>query len=103
MANAVANMLGKRILLINYPSVNSRDSEAIIKYIFREAKLTDSVLFSLFPYINFLLIYDIKIIFFDECENLFQSRDSGRADSEVNLFLTELEMHNNLVIMATNR
>jgi hypothetical protein len=43
MANAIANMLGKRILLINYPSLSSREAEILIKYIFREAKLTDSV------------------------------------------------------------
>lgn len=43
MANAIANMMGKRILLINYPSLGSRDSDILIKYIFRESKLTDSV------------------------------------------------------------
>lgn len=43
MANAVANMLQKRILLINYPSLGYMGADQAIKFIFREAKLTDSV------------------------------------------------------------
>lgn len=44
MANALANMLQKRVLLINYPSLGFTNADMIIKFIFREAKLTDSVL-----------------------------------------------------------
>lgn len=83
MANAVAKMLGKRILLINYPSLGYSVSDEVIRFIFREAKLNDAVLF------------------FDECEAIFQSRDSFTGG--VNLLLTEIERHNGLIIMATNR
>ena len=41
------------------------------KFIFREAKINDSILF------------------FDECEAIFESRDSG--GHQVNLLLTEIE------------
>lgn len=83
MANAVAKMLGKRILLINYPSLGQSVADAVIRFIFREAKLNDAVLF------------------FDECESIFQSRDNNAGG--VNLLLTEIERHNGLIIMATNR
>lgn len=84
MANALAAMLGKRILLINYPSLGSSDADLVIKFIFRESKLTDSILF------------------FDECESIFMSRDTHHARG-LNLLLTEIERHNGLIIMATNR
>jgi AAA+ superfamily predicted ATPase len=45
MANALAAMVGKRILLINYPSLGSMEADQVIKFIFREAKLTDAILF----------------------------------------------------------
>lgn len=45
MANAVSNHLGKRILLVNYPSLGANAADLVIKYIFREAKLQDAVLF----------------------------------------------------------
>ena len=83
MANAVAKMLGKRILLINYPSLGYNVSDQVIKWLFREAKLNDAVLF------------------FDECESIFQSRDTFSGG--VNLLLTEIERHDSLIIMATNR
>ncbi|KAL6053112.1 AAA domain-containing protein [Balamuthia mandrillaris] len=81
---SVAAMLDKRILLINYPSLGFMQADHVIKFIFREAKLTDSVLF------------------FDECETIFMSRDKTSV-SGVNLLLTEIERHNGLIIMATNR
>ena len=62
MANAIANMLGKRILLINYPSLSSRDSEILIKYIFREAKLTDSVNSSLLLFSLYLSTFLLSIL-----------------------------------------
>lgn len=40
-------------------------------------------------------------MFFDECEQIFLSRDKG--GNEVNLLLTEIERHDGLIIMATNR
>lgn len=76
-------MLGRRILLVNYPSLGGGFADQVIKFIFREAKLTDAILF------------------FDECESIFQSRDYG--NSSINLLLTEIERHNGLIIMATNR
>jgi len=82
MANAVAKMLGKKILLINYPSLGGA-ADYVIRFIFREAKLTDSVLF------------------FDECESIFMSRD--KCAGSINLLLTEIERHSGLIIMATNR
>merc|ERR1712054_601671 len=52
--------------------------------IFRESKINDAVLF------------------FDECESIFESRErSHRRD--VNMLLTELERHDGLIILATNR
>lgn len=83
MANALGNKLGKRILLINFTSLGGNQADEVIKFIFREAKLTDSILF------------------FDECEQIFLSRDKG--GNEVNLLLTEIERHDGLIIMATNR
>src|SRR5262249_10244268 len=82
-ANALAKMMGKRILLINYPSLGGSYADQVIKFIFREAKLQDAVLF------------------FDECESIFLSRDY--QSGSVNLLLTEIERHNGLMIMATNR
>ncbi|KJE90794.1 hypothetical protein CAOG_02039 [Capsaspora owczarzaki ATCC 30864] len=83
LANALASHLGKRILLINFPSLGSQPDQ-VIKFIFREAKLTDAILF------------------FDECEALFKSRELG-GSSNINLLLTEIEQHGGLSIMATNR
>ncbi len=40
-------------------------------------------------------------MFFDECDSLFESRDKGSKN--VNLILTEIERHDGLVLMATNR
>ena len=56
MANAVAKYLQRRVLLINYPSLGCMNSDLVIKFIFREAKLADAILF------------------FDECESIFMSR-----------------------------
>lgn len=53
-------------------------ADEVIKFIFREAKLTDSILF------------------FDECEQIFLSREKG--GQEVNLLLTEIERHDGLIL-----
>ena len=67
------------------------------KFVFREAKIHDAILF------------------FDECESIFETREKGSHD--VNTLLTEIERykltipafislslrHNGLIIMATNR
>ncbi len=82
-ANAIATKLKKKILLINFPHIGGSASSAIVKLIFRESKIHNAILF------------------FDECESLFLSRDKGSYS--VNPVLTELERHDGLSIMATNR
>ncbi|XP_019854420.1 PREDICTED: uncharacterized protein LOC105313451 [Amphimedon queenslandica] len=83
MANALANKLGKKVLLINFPSLGSMAAGENFKFIFREAKINDAILF------------------FDECEAIFETREKGSHD--VNMLLTEIERHDGLIIMATNR
>lgn len=81
-ANALAQSLNKKILLINFSSLGDKTGE-ILKFIFREAKINDALLF------------------FDECESIFESRQ--KMGSDVNALLTELEKHDGLIILATNR
>ena len=76
MANALANEMERRVLLVNFPSLGI-NSDTALRLLFREARIHDAVLF------------------FDECESIFGGRDS--------LLLTELERHDGLVILATNR
>lgn len=83
LANAIATKLGRKVLLINFPTLGMNNADLIIKLIFRESKIHNA------------------IIFFDECESLFQSREKGSMN--VNMILTELERHDGLSIMATNR
>lgn len=85
MANAIATKLKKKILLINFPSLGTNSSGRIIKFLFREARIQKALLF------------------FDECESLFRSRDVSCGDASVNMVLTELERFNGLCILATNR
>ncbi|MES1907491.1 MAG: hypothetical protein MHM6MM_000601 [Cercozoa sp. M6MM] len=82
IANAVATAIKKRVLLINFPSLGQMGDENL-RFIFREAKINDAVLF------------------FDECESMFGDRE--RNGGLVNLLLTEIERHDGLIIMATNR
>ena len=58
---------------------------AILKLVFREAKIHDAVLF------------------FDECEALFRTRDHGGADRLLRAMLQETEKCKGLVFLATNR
>ena len=83
MANALANTLGKKVLMINFPTLGANTAGAILKLVFREAKIHDAVLF------------------FDECESIFMDRTKGNL--QVNTVLTELERHEGLCILATNR
>ncbi|KAI6657958.1 hypothetical protein LOD99_15675 [Oopsacas minuta] len=83
MANALANRLERKVLLINFPSLGSMSAGENFKFIFREAKINDAILF------------------FDECEGIFESREKGGHN--INLLLTEIERHDGLMIMATNR
>ena len=82
-ANAIACKLKKKVLLVNFPSLGLNSPGEIIKMLFREARIKKA------------------IIFFDECESIFRSRDLG--DSAVNTCLTELERFDDLCILATNR
>ena len=83
MANALANKLEKKVLLINFPSLGSMTAGENFKFIFREAKINDAILF------------------FDECEGIFETREKGGHD--INMLLTEIERHDGLIILATNR
>ena len=59
MANALASMIGKKVLMINFPSLGTNQAGAILKLVFREAKIHDAILF------------------FDECESIFMDRTKG--------------------------
>lgn len=86
--NAVAKELGKKVLLVDFQSLLSRrgqgDAEVDLKGLFREAKMSNAVLF------------------FDECETIFRGRHVG-ADRTLNSLLTEMERHCGIVFLATNR
>lgn len=60
-----------QVLLINFPSLGSMSAGENFKFIFREAKINDAILF------------------FDECEAIFETREHGGHD--VNTLLTEIE------------
>ncbi|ORC84312.1 AAA ATPase [Trypanosoma theileri] len=83
LANAVAHELGKRILLVSMLQFKSDDkAPEMLRFIFREAKLNDA------------------IIFFDECESIFESRERNPL---VTSLLTEFEKYDGLIILATNK
>ena len=83
MVNAVASKLQKKVLLVNFPDLGSNSSGAIIKFLFREARINRALLF------------------FDECEKLFLDRSKG--GSSVTMILSEMERFDGLCILATNR
>mmetsp|Transcript_39039 Transcript_39039/g.85799 ORF Transcript_39039/g.85799 Transcript_39039/m.85799 type:complete len:749 (-) Transcript_39039:500-2746(-) len=83
LANALAAMIKKKVLMINFPSLGVNAAGAVLKLVFREAKIHDAVLF------------------FDECESIFMDRSKGNM--QVNTVLTELERHEGLCVLATNR
>ena len=72
LANAIATTLRKKVLLINFPNLGENEAGVLAKLIFREAKIHDALLF------------------FDECESIFRSRERDHAH-RVNMMLTELE------------
>ena len=43
------------------------------------------------------------VLFFDECEVAFRSRSMGGGDRLLNSLLTEIERHEGIVFLATNR
>ncbi|KAG5510628.1 hypothetical protein JKF63_06926 [Porcisia hertigi] len=84
LANAVAHHLGKKILLVSVSQFRSstKSETDALRFLFREAKLSDA------------------IVFFDECESLFEDRTSN---SILTALLSEFERYDGLVILATNR
>ena len=82
LANALAGHLGKRLLLVNFPTIGDFSSDDTLRFLFREARLQEAVLF------------------FDECEGIFGDRDRNRGMGPI---LTEIERHEGMVILATNR
>ena len=77
MANALASHLGQRLLLVNYPRIGEMTSEQTLRFLFREAKIHEAVLF------------------FDECDGIFESRD--RHNPEISLILSEIERYDGLI------
>lgn len=88
--NAVAHELKKKVLLVDFNSLLNKkdggggDLEVDLKGLFRESKMSNTVLF------------------FDECEVIFKSRNMG-SERLLNSLLTEIERHEGIVFMATNR
>mmetsp|Transcript_16708 Transcript_16708/g.19244 ORF Transcript_16708/g.19244 Transcript_16708/m.19244 type:complete len:1183 (+) Transcript_16708:634-4182(+) len=82
LANAIATKLDVKILLINLPTLGPM-AGSTVKFLFREARINKALLF------------------FDECESLFMSREKG--GTAVTSILTELERFDGLCVLATNR
>jgi len=82
LANALACHLKRKILLIKMAALQDVSSDTF-RLIFREARIQNA------------------IVFFDECEGLFESRSNSR--SSVGVALVELEQYDGMVLMATNR
>lgn len=86
--NAIAKEMKKKVLLVDFGSLSGRrdgsDLDADLKGLFREAHMSNAV------------------IFFDECEVVFRSRNIG-GDRLLNSLLTEIERHEGIVFLATNR
>ncbi len=89
--NAVAKHLNKRVLLVDFPSLHGKrqsdnDLDADLRGLFREADVSNAVLF------------------FDECESIFKTRESHMGgDRLLNSILSEIERHEGMVFLATNR
>ena len=66
--------------MINFPSLGGMAAGENFKFIFREAKINDAILF------------------FDECEAIFETREHGGHN--VNLLLTEIERYKCCVYMC---
>ena len=83
LANGIANHLGKKIFLVNFPSLGMAQADEVLALLFREARIHEAILF------------------FDECDSIFETRDKGNAS--ISTLLTEIERHDGPMIMATNR
>jgi len=86
MANALAAKVGKKLLLVDFPRLSQQANSNGSSYqsIFREAELSDAILF------------------FDECETLFMKRDSG-GSTHLTELLTQMERFEGICLLATNR
>ncbi len=82
-AHAVAQHLGRRVLNVDIPTfINANESHRFLPGLFREARLHNAVLF------------------FDECDALFESRRRGNV--LMTLLLTEIERFEGVAVLATN-
>lgn len=82
-AHAVAHHMGLRVLTVDLPTFMAHaQANAFLPGLFREARVQNAVLF------------------FDECETLFESRSRGNVLMTV--LLTELEKFEGVAILATN-
>lgn len=91
--NAIADVMKKRVLLVNFNAMVSSSSRnagsssgggGAVQSLFREASMHDA------------------IVFFDECESLFAQRGTG-GSSQLTELLTEIERHDGMIFLATNR
>jgi SpoVK/Ycf46/Vps4 family AAA+-type ATPase len=89
-ANAIAAMLKKKLLLVNFPRLtqggdrgSASEGQSAFQSIFREAELSDA------------------IIFFNECDHRAFLQNAARVDQTE--LLTELERFEGIVFLATNR
>lgn len=85
-ANALASHLSKKLLVVDFTSLNSSKHSNADAYriVFREAKIHGA------------------IVFIDECDELFESRDRG-GKGAVTVALREMETFDGIMILATNR
>ena len=82
LAKGLAYKLNKPLLSLNIETANKMDAslEDIFKYLFKEAKLTDG------------------IVFLDECDDLFKNDSSNSRE-----LLIEIEKSDCMTILATNK
>jgi DNA polymerase III delta prime subunit len=82
LAHALATNLHKELLSVNMENASNlgASSEDLIKYLFKEAKLSDG------------------IVFFDECDEIFHANSQDSRS-----LLIEIEKSDCITIMATNR
>lgn len=78
------------MLLVDFSSLYGKQTgesnlDADLRGLFRESLMSNAVLF------------------FDECEVAFRSRSMGGGDRLLNSLLTEIERHEGIVFLATNR
>lgn len=85
-ANALAAHLKKKLLVVDFNSLNSskHSNSDAYRIVFREAKIHGA------------------IVFIDECDELFESRDRG-GKGAVTVALREMETFDGIMILATNR